>query len=357
MNKGRVNRLIDEMKEQGLEQMLVSSPASIFYLTGKWIEPGERMLALYININGESKLLVNELFPIHEDLGVKILWHNDTKNPIDDLLKVVHKDKKLGVDKNWPAHFLISLMERNGASGYANGSKIVDKIRMRKDEQEKELMRKASKLNDEAVDKVIKGLSMNKNEKQVCREIGEIFEQMNTQGNSFAPIVGYGANGADPHHDSDASLPKAGDTVIIDMGCRNENYCSDMTRTVFLGEPTEEGKKVYNTVLEANRAGIAAVKPGVRFCDIDKAARDVIEKAGYGKYFTHRTGHSIGIEVHDFGDVSAVNEAKVEPGMIFSIEPGIYLSGNLGVRIEDLVMVTEDGCEVLNSYTKEMIIL
>ncbi|GKX68706.1 M24 family metallopeptidase [Inconstantimicrobium mannanitabidum] len=357
MNKGRVNRLIDEMKNQGLEQMLVSSPASIFYLTGKWIEPGERMLALYININGASKLLVNELFPIHEDLGVEILWHNDTKNPIDDLLKVVHKDKKLGVDKNWPAHFLISLMERNGANGYANGSKIVDTIRMRKDEQEKELMRKASKLNDEAIDKVIKNLSMNKTEKQVCREIGESFEEMNTQGNSFAPIVGYGANGADPHHDSDASLPKAGDTVIIDMGCRNENYCSDMTRTVFLGEPTEEGKKVYNTVLEANRAGIAAVKPGVRFCDIDKAARDVIEKAGYGKYFTHRTGHSIGIEVHDFGDVSAVNKAKVEPGMIFSIEPGVYLSGNLGVRIEDLVMVTEDGCEVLNNYTKEMIVL
>ena len=357
LDTNRLNRVIEGMKEQNLKQMLVSSAASIFYLTGKWIDCGERMIALYINVDGTTKMFINELFPINEDLGVELKWHSDVDNPVDDILSVVDKNEALGVDKNWPCHFLISLMEKSAAKSYVNGSPILDRVRMIKDENEKNLMRKASKLNDQAIDKVIKFLSMDKSEKTVASEVGNIFADMGTQGNSFPPIIGYGPNGADPHHECDGSLPKSGDTVIIDMGCRNEYYCSDMTRTVFLGEPTEEGKKVYNLVLEANKAGIAAVKPGARFCDVDKAARDVIEKAGYGKYFTHRTGHSIGIEVHDFGDVSSANTEVLRPGMIFSVEPGIYLSGNLGVRIEDLVMVTEDGCEVLNAYPKDMIII
>ena len=130
-----------------------------------------------------------------------------------------------------------------------------------------------------------------------------------------------------------------------------------MTRTVFYRQVTPLGRKIYETVLEANRRAIATVKPGVRFCDIDAAARQVIASAGYGANFTHRTGHSIGLETHDFGDVSAVNTEMVQPGMIFSIEPGIYLPGQLGVRIEDLVLVTADGCEVLNAYSKELTIV
>ena len=130
-----------------------------------------------------------------------------------------------------------------------------------------------------------------------------------------------------------------------------------MTRTVFLKEASDKAKEVFEIVLEANKRAINTVKPGVRFCDIDAAARDYIASKGYGEYFTHRTGHSIGIDVHDYGDVSAINKDVVEPGMIFSIEPGIYLPGEIGVRIEDLVLVTEDGCEVLNKADKEICIL
>ena len=120
-----------------------------------------------------------------------------------------------------------------------------------------------------------------------------------------------------------------------------------MTRTVFLGSVSEEQRKVYEIVKEANLRAIAAVKPGVRFCDIDAAARDYIASQGYGEYFVHRTGHNIGQDVHEYGDVSSANQNPVKPGMCFSIEPGIYLTGNFGVRIEDLVLVTEDGCEIL----------
>ena len=128
-------------------------------------------------------------------------------------------------------------------------------------------------------------------------------------------------------------------------------------RTVFYKEVSDEQRKVYNLVRQANEAAEAIIKPGVRLCDIDKVARDIITEAGYGKNFNHRLGHFIGRDVHEYGDVSAVFDMPVEAGMIFSIEPGIYIQGDFGVRIEDLVLVTEDGCEVLNSYSKDLLII
>jgi Xaa-Pro dipeptidase len=357
MKQNRLNNILQEMSNTNLNQMILTSPAAIFYLTGKWIESGERLLALYINTNGDKKLVINELFPIHEDLGLDLVWYNDTQDPIVALCGIIDKSKTLGIDKNWQAHFLIRLMEKAAATAFVNGSPIIDKARTIKDAEEIELMRKASYINDKVMGRAVERFSKDKTEKALSTILGELYEEERTQGFSFTPIVAYGANGADPHHETDLSLPQLGNSIIIDTGCRNEFYCSDMTRTLFYGEPSEEDRKVYNIVLEANLAGISKVKPGTRFCDIDKAARDVIEGYGYGKYFTHRTGHSIGIEVHDFGDVSSVNKEEVKPGMIFSIEPGVYLQGKVGVRIEDLVLVTEDGCEVLNKYSKELRVL
>ena len=141
------------------------------------------------------------------------------------------------------------------------------------------------------------------------------------------------------------------------MGGIKDNYCSDMTRTVFWKQPSPKAREVFETVLEAQKRACALVKPGVRFCDIDAACRDYITEKGYGEFFTHRTGHHIGLECHEYGDISSINETKCEPGMIFSIEPGIYLPGELGVRIEDLVLVTEDGCEILNKLNKELVVI
>ena len=144
---------------------------------------------------------------------------------------------------------------------------------------------------------------------------------------------------------------------MLDIGCIKDGYCADMTRTVFIGEVSDEARKIYEIVLEANRRGIAAAKPGARYCDVDNAARDYITEMGYGEYFTHRTGHNIGMEVHEYGDVSGINENVLKPGMCFSVEPGIYVPGVAGVRIEDLVLITEDGCEVLNNLSKELTVV
>lgn len=357
MNLERLNKVLKEMESSNVPQMLVSDPAAIFYLTGKWIHPGERMLALYINLNGNNKLFINELFPVTEDLGVEKVWFNDTQDAIEIVSRYVDKEKTMGVDKNWPARFLLKLMELKGGSSFVNGSAILDRVRMCKDENEKEFMREASRLNDLAVEKMIKLIPQKLSEKKMAQELAAIYEELGAEGFSFHPIIAYGANGADPHHGNDDSVVKEGDSVIIDIGCIKDSYCSDMTRTVFYKSVPEKSREVYNIVLEANKRAIAMVKPGVRFCDIDAAARSYIEEKGYGKYFTHRTGHSIGIETHDFGDVSSINTDKLEPGMIFSVEPGIYLPGEVGVRIEDLVLVTEDGCEILNKYNKELMIV
>lgn len=357
MKQERLKKVLDKMNRENIPQLLVSDPVSIFYLTGKWIDPGERLLALYINANGNNKFFINELFPVQEDLGVEKIWLNDNDDAVEIVSKYIDKDKILGIDKNWPAHFLLSLMEITGSNNYVNGSVIVDRIRMCKDETEKELMRESSEANDKAIAKLIKYIPKKYTEKKMGQILSSIYEELGAEGFSFDPIVAYGANGANPHHDNDDSVVKDGDSIIIDIGCRKNSYCSDMTRTVFYKYVPEKSKEVYNTVLEANRRAIDKVKAGVRFCDIDAAARNVIEDKGYSKYFTHRTGHSIGIEDHELGDVSSVNNNRVEEGMIFSVEPGIYLPGNVGVRIEDLVIVTKDGCENLNKYDKELTII
>lgn len=357
MKSHRVSRVLDMMREEKIPQMLVSDPAAIFYLTGKWIHPGERLLALYLNINGSHKLFINELFPVYEDLGVEKVWFNDIDDGIALITEKVEKDKVMGIDKNWPAKFLLRLMELKGGSSYVNGSMILDRIRMCKDEREKDFMREASRLNDLAVGDMIASVSEEFTESKMAQVLSEIYEKIGADGCSFSPIIAYGANAADPHHEPDKSRLKEGDSIIIDIGCLKNSYCSDMTRTVFYKKVSDKAKDVYETVRKANEKAIATVKPGVRFSDVDAAARDYIESKGYGKFFTHRTGHSIGIEVHDFGDVSSINNDVLKPGMIFSIEPGIYLTGEVGVRIEDLVLVTEDGCEVLNKFTKDLIIV
>jgi Xaa-Pro dipeptidase len=353
MINGRLTKLLNFMKESNLDQMVISDPAAIFYITGKWIHPGERMLVLYLNLKGNHRLFINELFPVNENLGIEKVWFSDIQDSIEILASYIG-DGTIGIDKNWPAKFLLKLMKLKSNCEYINGSFIIDKIRASKDLEERDLLRTASRLNDAGMKNLMEVLSNKLSEKKAAGLLSEIYEKVGADGHSFDPIIAYGPNAADPHHSPDNSMLKDGDSIIIDIGCIKNSYCADMTRTVFYKSVSDKSKEIYNIVLEANKLAIAAVKPGVRFCDIDAAARDYIEACGYGKYFTHRTGHSIGIEVHDFGDVSAINTDKLEVGMCFSIEPGIYLKGEVGVRIEDLVLVTEDGCEVLNKYDKSL---
>ena len=357
MKLSRTNKILEKMKQKGINQALISDPYSIFYLAEYLEHPGERFFAVLLDENGNHKLFINALFPLEQDLGLEKVVYSDTDNPIELLAKIIPNASVVGIDKVLPARFLLPLMNHLPENKFVDVSQIVDRIRMIKDEEEKELMRRASLLNDEACQRVINSISEGKSEKDVAKDLLAIHEELKVDELSFDPIIAYGANGANPHGTVGDRYVKPGDAIIIDMGGIKDNYCSDMTRTVFWKQPSEKARKVFEIVLEAQKRGVAAVKPGVRFCDIDAACRNYITEKGYGEFFTHRTGHHIGLECHEYGDISSINETKCEPGMIFSIEPGIYLPGEFGVRIEDLVLVTEDGCEVLNKLNKELVII
>ncbi|CUO24161.1 MAG: aminopeptidase P family protein [Clostridium sp.] len=358
MDTSKLNRILGAMEQKSVPQMIIADPLTIFWLTGKMIVPGERLLALYLNVNGNHKLVINELFPQEKDLGVDLVWYNDIQDGVEILSQYVEKDKTIGIDKIWPAKFLLRLQELEAGSRFVNGSMIVDYIRMIKDEKEQELMRESSRLNDAAVEKLIPWVGKGLTERELSAKIREIYKELGCEGVSFEPITAYAKGAADPHHVTDDSRGKRGDCVILDIGAFKNNYASDLTRTVFIGEVSDRAKEIYDIVAEANRRGIEAARPGNRMCDVDAACRDYITEKGFGPYFTHRTGHSIGLEDHEFGDVSSVNEDIIKPGQCFSVEPGIYLPDEgIGVRIEDIVLITEDGCEVLNHFPKDLIIV
>jgi len=355
----KINLVVHEMEKRGIDHLIVSDPSSIEYLIDYRNQPGERMYVLLLTVDGQHTLFLNNLFYLDKDLDLNIVWYGDTDDCVDILAKHLQSANCIGIDKFWPAKFLLPLMEQtNGESCFELGSICVDYIRMKKDEHEQELMREASRLNDLAIDQVIQLCAQGDlTEREVSDQVARIHQSLGCTGNSFNPIVGYGKNGADNHHDGDDTKLQPGDSIVIDMGGIYQGYCSDMTRTVFYKEVSQKQKDVYYLVKKAQEAAEAMIKPGVRLCDIDKTARDIIAEGGYVAEFNHRLGHFIGRDVHEYGDVSANFDMPVEEGMIFSIEPGVYIQGEFGVRIEDLVLVTKDGCEVLNHYTKDLLVI
>lgn len=354
MYEQRIEAVRSNLASRDLEQMLVCDPRSIQYLTGVYTEPGERFLGLIIASDTPPTLLLNALFTAPVNAACEIRSFTDTDDPLAIVEELCRADSPLGCDKNLPARFLLPLMERGAATSFVLASEAVDNARAIKDDAERVLMRAASATNDAAMDRFRQLVHEGVTEADVAGQLETIYRELGAQGHSFTPIVSFGANAADPHHEPDDTPLASGDVVLFDVGCRQDEYCSDMTRTFVFGEPSEKQREVYEAVRHANEAARQLVAPGVRFCDIDRAARTVIEEAGYGPYFTHRLGHQIGLDVHEPGDVSTAHNAPVEAGMVFSIEPGIYLPGEFGVRIEDLVLVTDNGCEVLNSYPRAL---
>lgn len=349
----RIDNVRREMVERGMSSLIVSDPMSIYYLSDVYIEPGERMLALLIKPDA-VKLYVNALFPVEQQDGLEICVLNDGFEPTIQLSQDV--SGIVGVDKNWPSRFLLALMERASIKPVV-GSPAVDICRMHKDAWEMEEMRKASAGNDRVMERTIRQLREGMTERELAAIMTKIYDEEGMPRVAFDPLICFGENGAFPHHETGDSKLKPGDSVIIDTGHRWGMYCSDMTRTVFFKSCTDEQRNVYDIVNKANRAGESIARPGIALRDVDAAARNVIIAAGYGEFFTHRTGHGIGIDVHEPPDVAATNSQLAEVGMVFSVEPGIYLSGKFGVRIEDLVAMTENGCEVLNHHTHDLIIV
>jgi Xaa-Pro aminopeptidase len=235
--------------------------------------------------------------------------------------------------------------------------KLVRDLRLQKDEHEIRCIRRAASITDKCMAQICSEIKPGITERDVAIRIRRFFEDAGAEGESFPCIVASGPNAALPHHEVSRRKLKSGDVVLIDLGCIVGGYCSDMTRTVYLGSVSDEEKEIYNIVLESQKKGLKAVEPGILAKQVDAIVRDYISKCGYGDAFGHNTGHGVGISVHEFPSIGRTSSAVLKEGMVITIEPGIYIPGFTGVRIEDLVLVTGDGGRRLSKSTKKLRVL
>ncbi|MEK7722034.1 MAG: aminopeptidase P family protein [Elusimicrobiota bacterium] len=240
--------------------------------------------------------------------------------------------------KRGTAWLKAGLLEKDGLTGA---------LRAVKEGEEIEILRKSCRIAARSFGIVKPRIKTGCTELSVYRDLEDTMQAMGAKGPSFNLIVGFGPNSAMPHHETSERKLKNNEAVLLDYGCVYGNYCSDITRSYFHGRPSEEYKKVYSTVAASQKAGLAKVRAGVKARDVDAACRNCISDAGYGQYFIHGTGHGIGLEIHEFPRLNTKFEAVLRAGMAVTVEPGIYLPGKFGVRIEDSALVTKTGCEIL----------
>ncbi|MDR0399372.1 MAG: Xaa-Pro peptidase family protein [Treponema sp.] len=351
------------MEKGGVDLFLVSPSSNLFYLSGYAVHGDERLLLLVLPREGEPFILANLLYkdqvkalPVHE-----FVYWKDGEDPFAILKREIQKRDlpagKIALEPQIPAFFSLPIGEQFPRADFTLGSPLVDPLRLYKDSGELALIRRAGKLSDQALAAVIgKGAYwVGKTEAQFCEELTAELRRIGVS--AYEAIVAVGANGAVPHHVTGQTVIEKGKGLLIDFGGRLNGYYTDCTRTFHFGPPDAEFEKVYNIVLEAHLAAEAKARPGNLLGDVDDAARGVIEKAGYGPYFTHRTGHGLGIDGHEGASAAKGESTPIAPGMVFSIEPGIYLPDRLGVRIENLVAVGADGPEVLHAFPRELRII
>ena len=360
----RRTRACQEQLREGPADAVVCFPSTnLQYLSGFVEEPGERHLLLFVPATGDPVFLVPELY----DQQVReASWVDDVRTWDDGedpraAVSTVAEDLGLAgghllVDDTMWARFTQDLRAVLPEATFGLASEVLADLRVRKDDAELDALRRAGEVADAVVaDLRAAGESLvGTTEAELARDIERRLNDAGGDGVSFEPVVGSGPNGAKPHHRHGDRTIEAGDPVVLDFGTRVDGYPSDQTRTVvFDGEPPTEFVEVHRVVQAAQQAAVDAVEPGVSAESVDAAAREVIESAGYGEQFVHRTGHGVGLDVHEEPYVVAGNDRELEVGMVFSVEPGVYLPGEFGVRIEDLVAVTETGCERLNDADRD----
>lgn len=358
----RLNQFTDWLKEQQIDVAFITTPDNVFYLSGFRSDPHERLLGLAVFQNEEPFLVCPQMEA--EDAkkagwSYEIVGYQDTDNAWDIVSSRINsrleKISEFGIEKS---HLNVERYEeihsRFENATFKQVDLILNELRMIKDEKEIAFLREACELADFAVRVGVEEIAEGKTELDILATIEYEVKKKGITGMSFETMVLAGANAASPHGTPGMTKIKKGDLVLFDLGVIHEGYCSDITRTVAFGDISDEQKNIYDTVLKAEQAAVDAVKPGIRAKDLDKIARDIISEAEYGEYFPHRLGHGLGINVHEYPSVTAVNELVLQQGMVFTIEPGIYVPEVAGVRIEDDVLVTDNGVEVLTHFPKSL---
>lgn len=342
----RMGALQDRMAQQGVDLVAIAPTANMRYLTGFAPLMDERFCALLVG-QTSIRLLIPELNAdqVEAHTGMSAVRWMDSDGPQFPLAEAL---KGLGIeggtilaaDDSMRADSLLLLQDMVKPKKSLAAGNLMTPLRISKSEAEIEVIARAAALADRALMAGADACQPGMTELQVADRIAGYFREHGAEMVDFV-IVASGPNGAFPHHETGERRLESGDTIIIDIGATLGGYKSDITRVVQLGEPPAEVSSAYKAVLEANRRGRRAAVPGARAQEVDRAARQTIEQAGYGAYFTHRTGHGLGLEIHEPPWITSNSQTELEPGMVFSVEPGVYIPGRFGVRIEDIILVTE----------------
>ena len=357
---GRLQKTRELMNEQGVYLFLVSPSPNLRYLSGYSLPGDARLFLLVLPVQGEPFALVNALYRDQAEImpvSDFVLW-SDGQDPFAilkaELEKRIFADGRAALEPSLPARFSLPLGRSFPKTEFLLGSSLMEPQRQYKDDAELDLIRRASSLADRVLEALVSRGEywVGKTERDFAGELAALMRGAGFE--TVDSIVAAGANAAVPHHVTGDAVIQRGKGLLIDFWGSFEGYFTDCSRTFFVGEPDREFETVYAVVLDAHLAAEAKARPGNRLGDVDAAARSVIEGRGYGRYFTHRTGHGIGIEAHEGGSAAPGETMPVKPGMVFSIEPGIYLLGKLGVRIENLVAIGDQGPEVLHRYPREL---
>lgn len=364
MTANRLARLSAALRTLNLDALALNPGPSLTYLTGLHFHLMERPVVAIFTVDSAPVIVLPELetgklealsfearaLPYGEDPAG---WETVFRKAVSALNL---DGKRVGVE---PLRMRLMEFRHLRAAvpqaDFPDGSQAVGQLRVRKDPDEVAAMREAVKIAQSALEATLPLVKIGVAEREIA---GELVVQLLRHGSQpelpFPPIVSSGPNGADPHASPGDRPLQPGDLLVVDWGASAGGYISDLTRTFAVGEVEPEIAKIHQIVQEANAAGRAAAVPGAPCAEVDRAARAVIEKAGYGEFFIHRTGHGIGLEAHEEPYLRGDNEQLLEPGMAFTVEPGIYLPGRNGVRIEDNLVITETGAECLNDLPREM---
>lgn len=360
----RLDKAIHLMADKNLDALLIGPGSDLKYFTGLNPSTDERFKALFILKNGDKFYICPELYleETEEILNnsIEIFCWSDGEGFIkaikDASAKYNIKNIKIGINDTLRA---VDILEINNFidTNFVLGTEVMENIRMIKTKDEIKHLKEAANIADRVFSDIVKFIRPGIMERDIKNKIEELFMEKGAEGLSFDTIVASGPNSSKPHYNDDSRVIEKNDIIILDFGCKYNGYCSDMSRTVFVGTPTEEQRKIYNIVLDANMEAEKFAEKGVTAGDVDKTARDIIDDAGYGKYFINRTGHGIGMDVHEGPYIKEKNALQLDNGMAFSIEPGIYLPGKYGMRVEDIVIIEDGKSTILNNSPKDMTIL
>jgi D-alanyl-D-alanine dipeptidase len=354
--RARRRRAVEMAEAAGLAGLLVTPGPDLVYLTGHRPPPLERLTLLILAADRDPLLVVPALErPAAESApgapGLEISDWRDGQDAHGIAGRVLREGRYAVSDQTWASH-LIELERAAPGCRFVAAGRALPLLRAVKDGEEIERLRAAAHAADAAFADVLGVPFEGRREVEIAAELDRLLREHGHRRVGFT-IVGSGPNGASPHHEAGERRIEHGDAVVLDFGGVRDDYCSDITRTVFAGEPDPEQLAVYRVVAEAQQAAFEAVRPGVAAQEVDRAARAVIAEAGHAERFVHRTGHGIGLEEHEPPYIVEGDQTPLEPGMTFSDEPGIYLPGRFGVRIEDQLVVTRDGAERLNEASRD----